>query len=299
LEVKSVMIMETENLLQSRKPRSLWRIAWKRLAKNKLALLGLGIVIFFVIVAILAPYITPYPWNEVDLSRALQPPSWKHLLGTDEFGRDIFSRIIYGTRVSLQFAFFAQLISISIGTILGLISGFYGGWVDDLIMRIVEVLFAFPFLLFVIAVVSTLGPGIQNLYLAVALIGWAGVSRIIRGQVLSLRERDFVAGAIAIGASTWRILFRHILPNALSPLIIEATLGMGGMIMLEAGLSFLGLGVQAPTPSWGSMVQAGLAYLRSCWWYPIAPGVVIMIVVFGFNLLGDGLRDALDPRLYI
>jgi len=293
------MIMETENLLQSRKPRSLWRIAWKRLAKNKLALLGLGIVIFFVIVAILAPYITPYPWNEVDLSRALQPPSWKHLLGTDEFGRDIFSRIIYGTRVSLQFAFFAQLISISIGTILGLISGFYGGWVDDLIMRIVEVLFAFPFLLFVIAVVSTLGPGIQNLYLAVALIGWAGVSRIIRGQVLSLRERDFVAGAIAIGASTWRILFRHILPNALSPLIIEATLGMGGMIMLEAGLSFLGLGVQAPTPSWGSMVQAGLAYLRSCWWYPIAPGVVIMIVVFGFNLLGDGLRDALDPRLYI
>jgi|UniRef100_A0A7C3WWP4 ABC-type dipeptide/oligopeptide/nickel transport system permease subunit len=293
------MIMETENLLQSRKPRSLWRIAWKRLAKNKLALLGLGIVIFFVIVAILAPYITPYPWNEVDLSRALQPPSWKHLLGTDEFGRDIFSRIIYGTRVSLQFAFFAQLISISIGTILGLISGFYGGWVDDLIMRIVEILFAFPFLLFVIAVVSTLGPGIQNLYLAVALIGWAGVSRIIRGQVLSLRERDFVAGAIAIGASTWRILFRHILPNALSPLIIEATLGMGGMIMLEAGLSFLGLGVQAPTPSWGSMVQAGLAYLRSCWWYPIAPGVVIMIVVFGFNLLGDGLRDALDPRLYI
>jgi ABC-type dipeptide/oligopeptide/nickel transport system permease subunit len=293
------MIMETENLLQSRKPRSLWRIAWKRLAKNKLALLGLGIVIFFVIVAILAPYITPYPWNEVDLSRALQPPSWKHLLGTDEFGRDIFSRIIYGTRVSLQFAFFAQLISISIGTILGLISGFYGGWVDDLIMRIVEILFAFPFLLFVIAVVSTLGPGIQNLYLAVALIGWAGISRIIRGQVLSLRERDFVAGAIAIGASTWRILFRHILPNALSPLIIEATLGMGGMIMLEAGLSFLGLGVQAPTPSWGSMVQAGLAYLRSCWWYPIAPGVVIMIVVFGFNLLGDGLRDALDPRLYI
>jgi ABC-type dipeptide/oligopeptide/nickel transport system permease subunit len=293
------MIMETENLLQSRKPRSLWRIAWKRLAKNKLALLGLGIVIFFVIVAILAPYITPYPWNEVDLSRALQPPSWKHLLGTDEFGRDIFSRIIYGTRVSLQFAFFAQLISISIGTILGLISGFYGGWVDDLIMRIVEILFAFPFLLFVIAVVSTLGPGIQNLYLAVALIGWAGVSRIIRGQVLSLRERDFVAGAIAIGASTWRILFRHILPNALSPIIIEATLGMGGMIMLEAGLSFLGLGVQAPTPSWGSMVQAGLAYLRSCWWYPIAPGVVIMIVVFGFNLLGDGLRDALDPRLYI
>uniref|UniRef100_A0A7C3MH14 ABC transporter permease n=1 Tax=Dictyoglomus thermophilum TaxID=14 RepID=A0A7C3MH14_DICTH len=293
------MTMKTENLLQSRKPRSLWRIAWKRLAKNKLALLGLGIVIFFVIVAVLAPYIAPYPWNEVDLSRALQPPSWRHLLGTDEFGRDIFSRIIYGTRVSLQFAFFAQLISISIGTVLGLIAGFYGGWVDDLIMRIVEILFAFPFLLFVIAVVSTLGPGIQNLYLAVALIGWAGVSRIIRGQVLSLRERDFIAGAIAIGASTWRILFRHILPNALSPLIIEATLGMGGMIMLEAGLSFLGLGVQAPTPSWGSMVQAGLAYLRSCWWYPIAPGVVIMIVVFGFNLLGDGLRDALDPRLYI
>ncbi len=284
---------------QTRKPRSLWRVAWKRLSKNKLALLGLGIVIFFVLVAIFAPYITPYPWNEVDLSRALQPPSWKHLLGTDEFGRDIFSRIIYGTRVSLQFAFFAQLISISIGTLLGLIAGFYGGWIDDLIMRVVEILFAFPFLLFVIAVVSTLGTGIQNLYLAVALIGWAGVSRIVRGQVLSLRERDFVVGAHAIGASIWRILFRHILPNALSPIIIEATLGVGGMIMLEAGLSFLGLGVQAPTPSWGSMVQAGLAYMRSCWWYPIAPGIVIMIVVFGFNLLGDGLRDALDPRLYI
>lgn len=293
------MAVDVNILLQERKPRSLWKIAWRRLSKNKLALLGLGIVVFFVIIALFAPYITPYPWNEVDLSRALQPPSWKHLLGTDEFGRDIFSRIIYGTRVSLQFAFFAQLISISIGTVLGLVAGFYGGWIDDLIMRIVEVLFAFPFLLFVIAVVSTLGTGIHNLYLAVALIGWAGVSRIVRGQVLSLRERDFVAGAQAIGASTWRILFRHILPNALSPIIIEATLGMGGMIMLEAGLSFLGLGVQAPTPSWGSMVQAGLAYLRSCWWYPIAPGVVIMIVVFGFNLLGDGLRDALDPRLYI
>ncbi|MCX7721007.1 MAG: ABC transporter permease [Dictyoglomus thermophilum] len=293
------MATEAKLVKENRKPRSLWRIAWKRLSKNKLALLGLGIVIFFVIVALSAQYISPYPWNEVDLSRALQSPSWEHPLGTDEFGRDILSRIIYGTKISLQFAFFAQLISISLGTVLGLIAGFYGGWIDDLIMRIVEILFAFPFLLFVIAVVSTLGTGIQNLYIAVAIIGWAGVSRIVRGQVLSLRERDFIASAQAIGASTWRILFKHILPNALSPVIIEATLGMGGMIMLEAGLSFLGLGVQAPTPSLGSMVQAGLAYLRSCWWYPVAPGLVIMIIVFGFNLLGDGLRDALDPRLYI
>ncbi|MGB9856708.1 MAG: oligopeptide ABC transporter permease [Dictyoglomaceae bacterium] len=282
-----------------RKPRSLWKIAWKRLKKNKLALVGLGIVLFIVFVAIFAPVIAPYDPYKVDLSKHLLPPNKENLLGTDEFGRDILSRIIYGARVSLQIGFFAQAISISLGTVLGLIAGFYGGWIDDLIMRIVEILFAFPFLLFVIAVVAVFGPGIQNLYLAVALIGWAGVSRIVRGQVLSLRERDFVASAQAVGASTWRILFKHILPNALSPIIIEATLGMGGMIMLEAGLSFLGLGVQAPTPSWGSMVQAGLAYMRSAWWYPIFPGIVIMIVVFGFNLLGDGLRDALDPRLYI
>ncbi|MCX7845824.1 MAG: ABC transporter permease [Dictyoglomaceae bacterium] len=293
--------MSKEIVLQQsmRKPRSLWKIAWKRLAKNKLALVGLSIVFIIVIIAIFADFIAPYDPYKVDLSKYLLPPSREHLLGTDEFGRDILSRIIFGARVSLQIGFFAQVISISLGTVLGLLAGFYGGWVDDLIMRIVEILFAFPFLLFVIAVVAVFGPGIQNLYLAVALIGWAGVSRIVRGQVLSLRERDFVASARAVGAGTWRILFKHILPNALSPIIIEATLGMGGMIMLEAGLSFLGLGVQAPTPSWGSMVQAGLAYMRSAWWYPVFPGIVIMIVVFGFNLLGDGLRDALDPRLYI
>ncbi|MEN2984248.1 MAG: oligopeptide ABC transporter permease [Dictyoglomaceae bacterium] len=293
--------MAKEIVLQQsiRKPRSLWKIAWKRLAKNRLALVGLSIVLIIVIIAIFADYIAPYDPLKVDLSKHLLPPSREHLLGTDEFGRDILSRIIFGARVSLQIGFFAQVISISLGTVLGLLAGFYGGWVDDVIMRIVEILFAFPFLLFVIAVVAVFGPGIQNLYLAVALIGWAGVARIVRGQVLSLRERDFVASARAIGAGTWRILFRHILPNALSPIIIEATLGMGGMIMLEAGLSFLGLGVQAPTPSWGSMVQAGLAYMRSAWWYPVFPGIVIMIIVFGFNLLGDGLRDALDPRLYI
>lgn len=293
--------MSKEIVLQQsiRKPRSLWKIAWKRLAKNRLALVGLSIVLIIVIIAIFADHIAPYDPLKVDLSKYLLPPSKEHLLGTDEFGRDILSRIIFGARVSLQIGFFAQVISISLGTVLGLLAGFYGGWVDDLIMRIVEILFAFPFLLFVIAVVAVFGPGIQNLYLAVALIGWAGVSRIVRGQVLSLRERDFVASARAVGAGTWRILFKHILPNALSPIIIEATLGMGGMIMLEAGLSFLGLGVQAPTPSWGSMVQAGLAYMRSAWWYPVFPGIVIMIVVFGFNLLGDGLRDALDPRLYI
>lgn len=282
-----------------RKPRSLWKIAWKRLVKNRLALVGLSIVLIIIFIAIFANYIAPYDPLKVDLSKYLLPPSRDHLLGTDEFGRDILSRIIFGARVSLQIGFFAQVISISLGTVLGLLAGFYGGWVDDLTMRIVEILFAFPFLLFVIAVVAVFGPGIQNLYLAVALIGWAGVSRIVRGQVLSLRERDFVVSARAVGAGTWRILFKHILPNALSPIIIEATLGMGGMIMLEAGLSFLGLGVQAPTPSWGSMVQAGLAYMRSAWWYPVFPGIGIMIVVFGFNLLGDGLRDALDPRLYI
>ncbi len=293
--------MADELILQQsiRKPRSLWKIAWKRLVKNRLALVGLSIVLIIIFIAIFANYIAPYDPLKVDLSKYLLPPSREHLLGTDEFGRDILSRIIFGARVSLQIGFFAQVISISLGTVLGLLAGFYGGWVDDVIMRIVEILFAFPFLLFVIAVVAVFGPGIQNLYLAVALIGWAGVSRIVRGQVLSLRERDFVASARAVGAGTLRILFKHILPNALSPIIIEATLGMGGMIMLEAGLSFLGLGVQAPTPSWGSMVQAGLAYMRSAWWYPVFPGIVIMIVVFGFNLLGDGLRDALDPRLYI
>lgn len=283
--------------------RSLWYYAWRRLKRNKSAMLGLFLVILVVASAIFAPWITKYDpieqliWTEGEPAQ-LAPPSAKHWCGTDLYGRDMFSRVVYGTRVSLRLAIAATVISVVIGTTLGALAGYYGGLVDDVISWLISVIFAFPFLLFVITIVAYLPPSDTLVYTVIGIISWIQIARIIRGQVMAMRETEFVQAAIASGAGDMRIIFKHILPNVIAPVIVSATLGMGGIVMLEAGLTFLGFGTQPPTPSWGYDISRGQEYLLAGqWWWSIFPGIAICLTVLGFNLLGDGLRDALDPRL--
>ena len=273
--------------------------------RNRIAILGLIIVLMVVFAAVTAPIISPYDPNEIHAADRLVPPGTSYLLGTDEFGRDIFSRLLYGATISIQIAIIAQSISISIGVVAGLVSGWYGGWIDDLIMRFTDAIFALPGLVFVIdeeqlAFFKVLGMDAKkaSIFLALGLIGWAGTARMMRSQVLTLKEREFVVAARAMGASTGRIMFFHILPNGIAPIIVLTTLGVAGVILSESGLSFLGLGVQIPNPSWGTMIDTGRNYTTRAWWYAVFPGLAIMITVLGFNFLGDGLRDALDPTLY-
>lgn len=279
--------------------------------RNQIAILGMVIVFLILFAALTAPLIAPYDPNEIHATDRLVPPGTTYFLGTDEFGRDIFSRLLYGAAISIQIAVIAQGISISIGVIVGLISGWYGGWIDDLIMRITDAIFALPGLIFLIVWVQIIDEdqlsfftalGIDakkaSIFLALGLIGWAGTARMMRSQVLTLKGREFILSARVAGASTWRIMWVHLLPNGIAPIIVLATLGMAGVILSESGLSFLGLGVQIPNPSWGTMIDAGRNYTTHAWWYAIFPGLVIMITVLGFNFLGDGLRDALDPTLY-
>jgi peptide/nickel transport system permease protein len=279
--------------------------------RNRIAILGLIIVLMVAFAAVTAPFISPYDPNEIHATDRLVPPGTSYLLGTDEFGRDIFSRLLYGATISIQIAIVAQSLSISIGVVAGLVSGWYGGWVDDLIMRFTDAIFALPGLVFLIVWVqvideeqlkffTVLGMDAKkaSIFLALGLIGWAGTARMMRSQVLTLKEREFVVAARAMGASTGRIMFLHILPNGIAPIIVLTTLGVAGVILSESGLSFLGLGVQIPNPSWGTMIDTGRNYTTRAWWYAVFPGLAIMITVLGFNFLGDGLRDALDPTLY-
>ncbi len=283
---------------------SLWYESWKRFRKNKLAMLGLFMVLSIIFVAIFAPYIAPYdPYKQLiwvyGKKVRLAPPSWEHPFGTDLYGRDIFSRVIYGSRISLQIGIFATIVSLIIGIPLGAIAGYLGGWVDDIISWLINVMFAFPFLLFVLAVVAVFKePSLTIVYIAIGLINWASIARVVRAQFMSLREREFVEAAKALGFSNTRIIFKHILPNAMAPIIVQATLGMGTIIMIEAGLAFLGMGAQPPTPSWGLMISVGQKYLAvGKWWWSIFPGLAIVYTVLAFNFLGDGLRDALDVKL--
>ncbi len=271
--------------------------AWRRLRRNRLAMAGLVVIIVLMLVAVSAPYIAPYDPYKQSLDDQLKPPSREYPLGTDDLGRDIASRIIYGSRISLSVGFVAEAISLAIGVTLGAISGYFGGGVDNVIMRITDMMFAFPDLLFAIAIMFALGPGIYNVFIALGIVGWAGMARLVRGQVLAVRGREFVEAAKAVGESDLRIIAKHVLPNCLAPIIVSVTLGIPGAIMAEAGLSFLGLGAQPPTPSWGQMISIGKGYLRFAPWFSVYPGLAIMITVLAFNLFGDGLRDALDPRL--
>jgi len=265
--------------------------------KNKLALTGCGIVLLLFVVSLLAPVIAPYDPGAIDLKNVLAPPSGQHWFGTDHLGRDVLSRMIWGARISLKVGFVATGLAILIGMILGAVAGYYGGWIDATIMRFVDVMLCFPTFFLILAVIAFLEPSIWNIMIVIGLTGWMGVTRLVRADFISLRERDFVRAARAIGANDARIIFMHILPNALASILVAATLGIAGAILTESALSFLGIGVQPPTPSWGNILTAGKDNIDIAWWLSLYPGLAILITVVGYNLLGEGIRDASDPRL--
>ena len=261
-----------------------------------MAMAGAAIVLFMFVLAVLAPLVAGDP-GAIDIARRLQPPTSGHLLGTDDLGRDVLVRILYGARISLLVGFVAVGIATLIGIVLGALAGYYGGWVDGVIMRFVDIMLCFPSFFLILAVIAFLDPSIWNIMVVIGLTGWMGVARLVRAEFLSLRERDFVLAARALGARDSRIIFRHILPNAISPVLVSATLRVAGSILTESALSFLGIGVQPPTPSWGNMLIAGKQTLGTAWWLSVFPGLAILLTVLGYNLLGEGIRDALDPRL--
>jgi len=283
---------------------ALRREAWVRFRRNRLAMAGLFMAISVILAAAFAPVLAPYdPFKQLIWTQGgevrLAPPSAAHIMGTDLYGRDIFSRILHGARISLQIGIFATIVSLLVGVPLGAAAGYYGGFTDDAISWLINVVFAFPFFLFIIAVVAVFqNPSMSVIYLAIGLVNWVGIARVTRAQFISLREREFVEAARALGLPDRRIIFGHILPNALAPVIVQATMGIGGIIMIEAGLAFLGFGAQPPTPSWGLMISDGQRYLGiGKWWWAVFPGLAITYTVLAFNFLGDGLRDALDARL--
>ncbi len=270
--------------------------SWRRFARNRLAVAGLAVFLLLVLSALLAPYLAPHDPNLQDWKIRLQPPSAEHPFGTDEFGRDLLSRTLYGGRVSLVAGIVPVVIGASAGTLIGLVAGYMGGRWDQVLMRLLDVLLAFPMIFLALAIVGTLGPGLLNAMLAVAVVSLPGYARLVRGQVLTLRERDYVVAAQAAGATHGRVLLRHLLPNILSPLLVQATLSVGSAILTTASLSFLGLGTQPPTSDWGEMLASGRQYLPEAWWLGVFPGLFVMLAVLSVNLLGDGLRDYFDPK---
>lgn len=271
-------------------------VVWQRLRHNRMALVGGAIVLLMFLLAGLASLVNGDP-SAIDVSQSLLSPRLAHPFGTDDLGRDVLLRMLYGARISLLVGFVAVGISCLIGIVFGALAGYYGGWVDALIMRFVDIMLCFPTFFLILAVIAFLDPSIWNIMIVIGLTSWMGVARLIRAEFLSLRQRDFVLAAQALGVSDFRLIFRHILPNAMSPVLVSATLGVAGAILTESALSFLGIGVQPPTPSWGNMLIVGKQTLGSAWWLSVFPGVAILITVLGYNLLGEGIRDALDPRL--
>jgi len=276
----------------------LLRVIGRRFSRNKLSVLSAITILLLITASILAPFIAPYDPTSIDVHNVLSPPNQKHLLGTDELGRDLLSRIIWGSRVSLKVGFVAVGIAILIGIIIGALSGFYGGWTDAILMRFVDIMLAFPTFFLILAVISILEQNIFTIMVVIGLTSWMDVARLVRAEFLSLKEKDFVGAARAVGASDKRLIFTHILPNALSPVFVAATFGVAGAILIESGLSFLGLGVQPPDPSWGNILTAGKDNIEVAWWLSFFPGFAILITVLSYNLVGEGLRDALDPRLW-
>ena len=275
----------------------LYSIFWPRLRRNHLALIGGGVVLALFVLSLLAPLISPYDPSAINSWKVLSPPSCQHLFGTDELGRDVFSRILYGARVSLKVGFVAVGISVSIGTVIGLTSGYFSGPVDSILMRIVDIMLCFPAFFLILAIITFLEPSIWYIMMVIGLTGWMGVARLVRAETLSIREMDYVLAARCIGCSNIRIMFRHILPNAVSPVLVSATLGIAGAILTESALSFLGIGVQPPTPSWGNILTSGKDYIEFAWWLSLFPGLAILVTVLSYNLLGEGIRDALDSRV--
>lgn len=276
---------------------SAWRRTARVFARNRLVLAGAILVVLVVLTALLARLIAPYDPISNNIRAALQPPSSLYLFGTDRFGRDVFSRVVFGSQLSLLVGLVSVAISATFGTLLGLTSGFFGGWIDDVIGRVMDVLFSFPALVLAIAIAATLGPGITNAIIAIAVVYAPLFGRVVRGPVLVERSKDYVEAARALGVGSSRLILRHVLPNVLSPLIVQVTLTISHAILLESYLSFLGLGTQPPYPSWGTMLQENRTFLETAPWTSLFPGLAIMLAVLAFNLLGDGIRDVLDPRV--
>ncbi len=271
-------------------------IVWQRLRRNRMALTG-GVIVLVMFVLAAAASFVPLDPSAIDVSQGLQPPGWQYWLGTDDLGRSVLARMLYGARISLLVGFVAVGLSTLIGIVIGALAGFYGGWVDAVVMRFVDIMLCFPTFFLILAVIAFLDPSIWNIMVVIGLTSWMGVARLVRAEFLSLRQRDFVLAARSLGANDSRLIFRHILPNALSPVLVSATLGVAGAILTESALSFLGIGVQPPTPSWGNMLIVGKQTLGTAWWLSVFPGLAILLTVLGYNLLGEGIRDALDPRL--
>ena len=270
---------------------------WRRLARNRMAVAGGLVVLLLFMVSLTAPWLAPYDPLAIDLKNILAPPSWQHWCGTDQLGRDVLSRMIWGAGISLKVGFVATGIAVVIGALLGALAGYYGGWWDAVIMRLVDVMLCFPTFFLILAVIAFLEPSIWNIMIIIGVTGWMGITRLVRADFLSLKEREFVTAARIMGAGDARIIFRHILPNAMTSILVAATLGVAGAILTESALSFLGIGVQPPTPSWGNILTAGKDNIDIAWWLSLYPGLAILITVLGYNLLGEGIRDALDPRL--
>lgn len=287
----------TKTISQKVKKNSQFKEIMHRLSKNKAAMLGLILIILEIILAVIATWIVPYDRNAIDIANAMKPPSMQHLMGTDELGRDIFSRIIYGARYSLSIGIFGTVITTIVGTVIGAIVGYYGGALDNIIMRILDIIQAMPPILFNIVIATALGSGFMNTLIALAVGGIPGAARLVRGSVMAIRKMEYLESADSINCGKLRTIFIHVLPNAISPSIVASTMNVASLILTAASLSFIGLGVQAPTPEWGAMLSASRNYIRDCPYMVMFPGLAIAITVLALNMLGDGLRDAMDPKL--
>lgn len=282
--------------LQAEQGTSLWRDAWLRLQKNRLALFGLGLLLTMIALALITPWIAPYGYEQQDIVLGAAPPSSRHWLGTDVLGRDMLTRILYGGRVSLMVGFIATAVALAIGVLYGTVAGYAGGKVDAAMMRLVDILYALPFMIFIILLMVIFGRNILLLFLAIGAVEWLTMARIVRGQVLTLRHQEFIEAAISIGLSRWTIIRKHLIPNTLGPVIVYTTLTIPSVMLLEAFLSFLGLGIQPPESSWGVLISEGVETMEEFPWLLLFPGLTLSITLFALNFLGDGLRDALDPR---
>ncbi|MGE5299700.1 MAG: ABC transporter permease [Acidobacteriota bacterium] len=278
--------------------QTLRNLFWKRFKRNGLAVAGGVIVLALFFVAVFAPLLSPYDPDAIDRHNVLMPPSFQHPLGTDDLGRDVMSRMIWGARISLAVGFVAIGIATAIGMLLGALAGYYGGWTDRVIMRFIDIMLSIPTFFLILAVIAFIGSSIWNIMIVIGLTAWMGVARLVRAEFLSLKEREFVLAARAIGASDVRIIFRHVMINSMAPVLVSAVLGVAGAVLVESALSFLGIGVQPPTPSWGNILSLGKDYIELAWWLSVFPGLAILVTVLGYNLLGEGIRDSIDPRLW-
>ena len=278
--------------------QSYWAVAWRRFRQDYLAMVGLIFVGAIFLVAVFAPWLSPQDPNSYDLSAVLQAPSWAHWLGTDDQGRDVASRLIHGCRISVSVGFVAVGIYVLVGIVIGGMAGYFGSWIDMVVSRLIEVVICFPVFFLILTVLAFIGPSIYNIMIVIGLTSWTGIARLVRGEFLKQRSQDYVQAARVVGGSAQRIMFRHILPNSLAPVLVSATFGIAGAILIESSLSFLGFGVQPPTPSWGDLLSQSRNYIDIAWWLNFFPGVAIFMTITALNVVGEGLVDAIDPRLH-